>query len=347
MTSAARLVRDEPGSVVVEVLCREVGSEIGAVAVDRAVLHQPVALKLVHARDHVGAREQRLAALVDDAAGNRRLARVGKVGQHAENRESDEIRQDGDLQPQRRHWHPLPRVAHEQRASLMLSLVEREAAAINSCARVRVPGKRAGAIEFSTVAERTFDSFTPPAEAAVRDRAHGTSGVGARFAFDRLTPSIMAPSTRTQQWIELAAGSTRAEFARRHPGYFLVCSSIDAGPAREVRWIRPRAGAATAGEARVTIGRGARCDLPLVHPSIASRHAALVLDDAGRPIAVSDLGSANGTRINGQPLPPNARRELDQRDQLQLGSVAAAIVEAARAYDLLRELAQQLTRPLG
>jgi len=205
----------------------------------------------------------------------------------------------------------------------------------------------AGTIEFSTVAARVVDSFTLSTEAPERDRALGTSRVGAQFAFDRLTPSIMAPSTRTQQWIELAAGSTRADFARRHPGYFLVCSSIDAGPAREVRWIRPRAGAATAAEARVTIGREARCDLPLVHPSIASRHAALFLDDAGRPIALSDLGSANGTRINGKPLPPNARRALDPRDQLQLGSVAAAVVEAERAYDLLLELAQQRMRPLG
>jgi hypothetical protein len=157
----------------------------------------------------------------------------------------------------------------------------------------------------------------------------------------------MAPSTRTQQWIELAAGSTRAEFARRHPGYFLVCSPIDAGPVREVRWIRPRAGAATTGEARVTIGRGARCDLPLVHPSIASRHAALFLDDAERPIALSDLGSANGTCINGRPLPPKTRRTLDPRDELQLGSVAATVVEAERAYDLLLELAQQCTCRLG
>jgi pSer/pThr/pTyr-binding forkhead associated (FHA) protein len=149
---------------------------------------------------------------------------------------------------------------------------------------------------------------------------------------------MMSPSSRTEQWIELATGLPRAEFVRRYPGFFLVCSQPAADPP-EVRWIRRRAATVTT-DAPISVGRSPRCDIPLVHRSIADRHATLFVASDGRPIAVTDLGSKNGTRLNGQPLVARSRAPLAQRDELQFGLVTATIVESERAYDVLAEMAK-------
>jgi hypothetical protein len=61
-----------------------------------------------------------------------------------------------------------------------------------------------------------------------------------------------------------------------------------------------------AGESRV-LGRGSSCDYAIVDPTVSSRHAELIRTDDGW--VVRDLGSRNGTRVNGwltreQPIWP-------------------------------------------
>ena len=56
-------------------------------------------------------------------------------------------------------------------------------------------------------------------------------------------------------------------------------------------------------------------------------------------IAVSDLGSQTGTRVNGKPIPTLVRIPLDAGDRLQLGEVSATIVDAEEAYELLVAMA--------
>ena len=147
----------------------------------------------------------------------------------------------------------------------------------------------------------------------------------------------MSLSTRTRQWIELAAAQTRADFVRRYPGYFLVCQA-EVSPDREVRWIRRRTNAQDTSEP-VSVGRSPKCDIPLIDPSISNRHAQLFVDVSGRPTGVTDLGSHNGTRINGRLIDAHARELLADGDLLQLGSVRASIVESERAYSLLAGMA--------
>ncbi len=49
----------------------------------------------------------------------------------------------------------------------------------------------------------------------------------------------------------------------------------------------------------VTIGRGPDCTLRVDHVSVSRRHARLVIGDA---VTIEDLGSANGTRVGGEPI---------------------------------------------
>ena len=50
----------------------------------------------------------------------------------------------------------------------------------------------------------------------------------------------------------------------------------------------------------VVVGRHDRCDVRISSPQVSRRHCCLTLDGAG--ILVRDLGSSNGTRINGRSI---------------------------------------------
>ena len=50
----------------------------------------------------------------------------------------------------------------------------------------------------------------------------------------------------------------------------------------------------------VVVGRSPRCDVRLDSPHVSGRHCCLVRDGDG--VVVFDLGSTNGTRINGRPV---------------------------------------------
>jgi hypothetical protein len=75
-----------------------------------------------------------------------------------------------------------------------------------------------------------------------------------------------------------------------------------------------------------TIGRDPGCDLLVDHPSVSRRHALL------RPTAtgwqLSDLGSTNGTRVNGWRV--GASCLLRPGDEVTLGAIRLRVVAAER-----------------
>jgi pSer/pThr/pTyr-binding forkhead associated (FHA) protein len=65
----------------------------------------------------------------------------------------------------------------------------------------------------------------------------------------------------------------------------------------------------------LTIGRALDCDLPIASPRASRRHAEVVARGDGH--AVRDLGSTNGTSLNGAPL--EGERLLGDLDLLEVG----------------------------
>jgi pSer/pThr/pTyr-binding forkhead associated (FHA) protein len=65
------------------------------------------------------------------------------------------------------------------------------------------------------------------------------------------------------------------------------------------------------------IGRHRACNVRLISPSVSNRHCAL-LDREGK-VYVCDLGSANGTFLNGEKF--TGQRQLHTNDGLRIGSV--------------------------
>ena len=73
------------------------------------------------------------------------------------------------------------------------------------------------------------------------------------------------------------------------------------------------------------VGRQAeKCDLVLTHGSLSRQHCALNLLDAGA-LQVTDLGSSNGTTVNGEKLQPNVGAILNDNDVVVFG-------ESTRSY---------------
>jgi pSer/pThr/pTyr-binding forkhead associated (FHA) protein len=52
------------------------------------------------------------------------------------------------------------------------------------------------------------------------------------------------------------------------------------------------------GERALVIGRAQECDITLDDPSVSRRHAEVRIEGDG--FAITDLGSTNGTQLNGQ-----------------------------------------------
>ncbi|HEY8428067.1 MAG TPA: sigma 54-interacting transcriptional regulator, partial [Sandaracinaceae bacterium] len=70
------------------------------------------------------------------------------------------------------------------------------------------------------------------------------------------------------------------------------------------------------------IGRSEECDVRIDHPSISRRHAQLLV---GPPVCLQDLGSANGTRVGGQPIEPRMLTPVDPGQAIELGAVVAVV----------------------
>jgi hypothetical protein len=96
----------------------------------------------------------------------------------------------------------------------------------------------------------------------------------------------------------------------------------------QVALVIPRAGG------RVTVGRGADCDLPLDLATISKLH--LVLERDRTSWTATEQGSSNGTTVNGDRLVPGARRSLTDGDELRVSDhVTFTVLSGPRLLEAL------------
>jgi pSer/pThr/pTyr-binding forkhead associated (FHA) protein len=73
------------------------------------------------------------------------------------------------------------------------------------------------------------------------------------------------------------------------------------------------------GEDIITVGRLADNTLQIDDASVSSHHAQLVLE--GVDYVLTDLGSTNGTRLNGNPIAENEEHRLSGGDRIRFGNI--------------------------
>ena len=71
---------------------------------------------------------------------------------------------------------------------------------------------------------------------------------------------------------------------------------------------------------RFVIGRGRKADLVLAEVTISRAHAAVGFDGDG--FFVEDLGSTNGTLVNGSPVD---RQHLKNEDEIRMGKLRIGV----------------------
>ena len=83
---------------------------------------------------------------------------------------------------------------------------------------------------------------------------------------------------------------------------------------------------------RIGLGRARNCDVVLRFPSVSKLHAQF---RTGAVLHLVDVGSVNGTIVNGTPLVARAPQPVKIGDRLQFGTVVVELVDAAGLYDLV------------
>jgi pSer/pThr/pTyr-binding forkhead associated (FHA) protein len=85
---------------------------------------------------------------------------------------------------------------------------------------------------------------------------------------------------------------------------------------------------------RVSVGRARNCDVNIREPSVSKLHGHFYRRESGFDLV--DLGSQNGTCINGRPLAANRGEPVQAGDVLLFGGVSCKLLSAAQLYDLFK-----------
>ncbi len=88
-------------------------------------------------------------------------------------------------------------------------------------------------------------------------------------------------------------------------------------------------------QSKITIGRASNNDVIIRHPSVSKLHAYFEHPD-GVPTTVVDVGSVNGTVVNGLPALPDAPMAITPGTLLLLGDVECELLDAAGLHDTIR-----------
>jgi len=168
-----------------------------------------------------------------------------------------------------------------------------------------------------------FDAVTAAymilADAPSRERYDtelGAGGAGSTGADDE--PPREAPAT-----VKCAScGATNAAGNRFCGECGFVLSSASAGGGRPMLGIGrlvlpPPAPSYTIEHGELVIGRGAGCTVQIGDPYASTRHSRVVCEMG--IFTVEDLGSTNGTRLNGNRLEPNKPTKLGHGDLIGVG----------------------------
>lgn len=88
------------------------------------------------------------------------------------------------------------------------------------------------------------------------------------------------------------------------------------------------------------VGRSKRCTIVLASRLASREHC--VLERSGGALTLIELGSKNGTWVNGERV--SRRRQLSRGDEVRIGSDSLEVVENARSMDAPTQRAQIATQ---
>jgi hypothetical protein len=109
-------------------------------------------------------------------------------------------------------------------------------------------------------------------------------------------------------------------------GRMLVAGEMRRGSAANAVLLLPEGRRLTLSEAPVVMGRLPECQIVVGDPNVSRRHAEIRPSQQGAGWELADLGSTNGTRLNGARI--NAPAPLRSGDQVTVGSTTITFESA-------------------
>jgi len=85
----------------------------------------------------------------------------------------------------------------------------------------------------------------------------------------------------------------------------------------------------------IEIGRAPSSDIRLSDPSVSARHAQFLIGDGGTRVV--DLGSKNGSSVNGRRVSANEQPWLQSMDRLSFGRIQAFVCDPRALRGVLRQ----------
>jgi two-component system, NtrC family, response regulator AtoC len=73
------------------------------------------------------------------------------------------------------------------------------------------------------------------------------------------------------------------------------------------------------------IGRGRDCQIQIEEPGVSRTHALLHVGKNPSVLSIEDLGSSNGTRFRGEPMPPRTPQTLRPGDTFEIGGLLLTV----------------------
>ena len=156
-------------------------------------------------------------------------------------------------------------------------------------------------------------------------------------------------------WIREAKQTSKEVFAAAHPHCFLVAYVPQAGdkaqpafrteivqeggfdPSKTILVLPIVRTEHSPYADRVSVGRARNCDVVLRHSSVSKLHAQIRLQTDGA-LELVDLGSRNGTFVDGLRLEPKTSRMLSAGAHVAFGEIVGNVLDAARAHAALSRL---------
>src|SRR5260221_7678007 len=93
--------------------------------------------------------------------------------------------------------------------------------------------------------------------------------------------------------------------------------------------------------AALIVGRAAACDIQFLEAKVSARHARI--EKAGESWFVTDLGSSNGTFVNGDHI--HERTRLRPGDQIDFSGPVLAFIDGPETIFTLKEAAPGIDQP--
>jgi hypothetical protein len=94
----------------------------------------------------------------------------------------------------------------------------------------------------------------------------------------------------------------------------------------------------------VTIGRAAQNDIILYNKMVSKDHAYLEIPEKGGNCSLVDVGSKNGTLLNGEEVTPNKTYTLEDGDEISFGPETKVVYFSSRTF---HDFLTQLKAPSG